>query len=88
VLLAVGAPGACVDAVEVLDAHSGTTGRVRRADLPRRLTAVSTVSVGSRWQPEDRAVAVMDRTTAALDDLDTLDALGALNDRLTRLEAT
>jgi len=30
----------------------------------------------------------MDRTTAALDDLDTLDALGALNDPLTRLEAT
>jgi hypothetical protein len=46
------------------------------------VSAVSTVSVGSRWQPEARAVAAMDRTTAALDDLD---ALGALT---TRLEST
>lgn len=43
------------------------------------VSAVSTVSVGSRWQPEARAVAAMDRTTAALDDLD---ALGALTDRM------
>jgi hypothetical protein len=49
------------------------------------VSAVSTVSVGSRWQPEERAVAAMDRTTAALDDLD---ALGALTDRLERLETT
>jgi hypothetical protein len=48
------------------------------------VSAVSTVSVGSRWQPEARAVAAMDRTTAALDDLD---ALGALTDRLALLEA-
>jgi hypothetical protein len=47
------------------------------------VSAVSTVSVGSRWQPSDRAVAAMDRTTAALDDLD---ALGALTDRLARSE--
>ena len=43
------------------------------------VSAVSTVSVGSRWQPEARAVAAMDRTTAALDDLD---ALGALTNRM------
>ena len=43
------------------------------------VSAVSTVSVGSRWQPEARAVAAMDRTTAALEDLD---AAGALIDRL------
>jgi aminoglycoside phosphotransferase (APT) family kinase protein len=43
------------------------------------VSAVSTVSVGSRWQPEARAVAAMDRTTAALEDLD---ALGALTKRM------
>jgi len=43
------------------------------------VSAVSTVSVGSRWQPEARAVAAMDRTTVALDDLD---ALGALTERV------
>lgn len=45
------------------------------------VSAVSTVSVGSRWQPEARAVAAMDRTTAALDDLD---AVGALTSRMER----
>jgi hypothetical protein len=45
------------------------------------VSAVSTVSVGSRWQPEARAVAAMERTTAALDDLD---AAGALADRVER----
>jgi hypothetical protein len=49
------------------------------------VSAVSTVSVGSRWQPEARAVAAMDRTTAALDDLD---ALGALTNRLESEEST
>ena len=41
------------------------------------VSAVSTVSVGSRWQPEARAVAAMDRTTAALDDLDAAGCLAA-----------
>lgn len=43
------------------------------------VSAVSTVSVGSRWQPEARAVAAMDRTTQALEDLD---AFGALAERM------
>lgn len=43
------------------------------------VSAVSTVSVGSRWQPEARAVAAMDRTTAAVEDLD---AVGCLTARL------
>lgn len=39
------------------------------------VSAVSTVSVGDRWQPEARAVAAMDRTTAALEDLDARSVL-------------
>ena len=48
------------------------------------VSAVSTVSVGSRWQPEARAVAAMDRTTAALDDLDAAGALAARLEEHTR----
>jgi Predicted aminoglycoside phosphotransferase len=41
------------------------------------VSAVSTVSVASRWQPEARAIAAMDRTTAAIEDLDAAGCLAA-----------
>lgn len=43
------------------------------------VSTVSTAAVGSRWQPEARAIAAMERTAAAIEDLD---AAGLLADRL------
>lgn len=43
------------------------------------VSTVSTAAVGSRWQPESRALAAMERTTAAIADLD---AAGLLVERL------
>ena len=42
------------------------------------VSATSTAAVGSRWQPSARAVAAMERTTAAVDDLDSLGLLREL----------
>lgn len=39
------------------------------------VSTVSTAAVGSRWQPAPRAIAAMERTTAALEDLGTADYL-------------
>lgn len=58
----------------VLD-RAAAWGQYRLFSVYSWVSAVSTVSVGSRWQPEARAVAAMDRTTAALDDLDAAGAL-------------
>jgi hypothetical protein len=44
-------------------------------------SAVSTAAMGSRWQPEARAHGAMLRTTAAIDDLDSV---GLLEERLGR----
>jgi hypothetical protein len=43
------------------------------------VSATSTAAVGSRWQPSERAVAAMERTTTAIEDLDSL---GLLAERL------
>lgn len=43
------------------------------------VSSVSTAAVGSRWQPAPRALAAMERTTQAIDDLD---AAGLLAQRL------
>jgi hypothetical protein len=40
-------------------------------------SAVSTAAMGSRWQPEARARAAMLRTTAAIEDLDSIGLLEA-----------
>jgi aminoglycoside phosphotransferase (APT) family kinase protein len=42
------------------------------------VSATSTAAVGSRWQPSARAVAAMERTTAAVDDLDSVGLLREL----------
>jgi hypothetical protein len=39
------------------------------------VSTVSTAAVGSRWQPAPRALAAMERTTQALEDLDVADLL-------------
>lgn len=61
-----------VRAVDVVDAHSGTTGRARV-----RLSAPS--EVPDAEQPIEIARAAMIRTTEAIDDLD---AVGLLEERL------
>lgn len=43
------------------------------------VSSVSTAAVGSRWQPAPRALAAMERTTQAVEDLD---AAGLLSERL------
>ena len=42
------------------------------------VSATSTAAVGSRWQPAKRAVAAMERTTTAVDDLDSVGLLEEL----------
>jgi hypothetical protein len=42
------------------------------------VSATSTAAAGSRWQPESRAVAAMQRTTMAVDDLDSVGLLEEL----------
>jgi aminoglycoside/choline kinase family phosphotransferase len=42
------------------------------------VSATSTAAVGSRWQPSHRAMAAMKRTTAAVEDLDSVAALEEL----------
>jgi len=42
------------------------------------VSAASTAAVGSRWQPEERALAAMERTTTAVDDLDSVGLLREL----------
>jgi hypothetical protein len=42
------------------------------------VSATSTAAMGSRWQPADRAFGAMERTTAAVDDLDSVGLLKEL----------
>ncbi len=42
------------------------------------LSAATTAAMGDRWQPSDRAVAAMERTTTAIDDVDSVGLLQEL----------